>query len=417
MTGKESEARSEPHRWTRRGFASLLAGAVSAGCLRTGTGDATPTASGTDAPPGTTEAAAATAIDENAATNADTDTPSGLGEAWATDLSGRTNVVRVAPDGDTVIVGGLEGISAVSAADGTVAWTTDTSMLFTLPAVTASTVYAPGDDGTLYALSQSDGSTRWTFEAETGLTTVPLAVTERARLIVGAGETGGRTVGAVGESEYDPTYLYALDMTGTEVWSIETANGDPVSAVAVHDDRLYLRTYNRIEAHSLSDGTRTWRVGPHDVQWENISRTPYRARRMFADENGVYAPTRDGITALAPDGTKRWRFEPFDSPSRYQYAPGTLFVGAEDNAVYAVDTADGSRRWRTQLDGAVNVLVRDGEALWTGTEAATIGQLDPESGEQVFTHGVADAVAAGDAVGATEFFCMTGQTLSKFERR
>ncbi|MBX0325421.1 PQQ-binding-like beta-propeller repeat protein [Halomicroarcula sp. F13] len=306
-------------------------------------------------------------------------------------------------------------MSAVSPADGAVEWTAETAPVFALPAISASTVYAPGHDGTLYALSRSDGSTTWTFEAGTGVTTVPLAATAQNRIVVGAGESDGKTVGSVGNSEFDPTYLYVLDTDGTEIWSVETANGDPVSATAIHEDRLYLRTHNRIEAHSLSDGSRAWRVGPHDVQWDDISHTPYRAKRMFADTDGVYVPTQDGVTALAPDGTRRWRFEPFDSPRRYQYEPGTLYVAAEDNAVYALDTTDGSQRWRTQLDGAVNVLLRDRETLWTGTEAATLGQLRPDDGTQLFSHAVANAVEAGDALSATQFVCLTDRRVMTFD--
>lgn len=396
--------------WTRRGFGSLLAAVLSAGCLRTSTDPATSTETRSDT-------ATATAPDSATATAEPTGTPTGLGQVWTVEPPGSTSVVRAGPENDSIVLGGRHGVSAVSPTDGTVEWTADTGPVFALPAISTSTVYAPGDDGTLYALSRSDGAISWTFEADTGLTTVPLAATAHDRVVVGAGESDGHTVGSVGNSEFDPTYLHVLDADGTERWSVETANGDPLSATAIHGDRLYLRTHNRVEAHSLSDGGRAWRVGPHDVQWDDISHTPYRAKRMFADGDGVYVPTQDGVTALGPDGTRRWRFEPFDSPRRYQHEPGTLYVAAEDNVVYALDTADGSQRWRTQRDGTVDVLVRDGATLWTGTDGATLGQVRPDDGTELFSHGVDDAVQAGDALGANQFVCLAGRTLTQFETR
>ncbi|QLH81374.1 PQQ-binding-like beta-propeller repeat protein [Halosimplex pelagicum] len=324
--------------------------------------------------------------------------PTGLRQDWTAEFIGQVFVVQTAPDDEMVVVGGENGIGAVSPSTGERVWTTYTAWIGRLPAISATTVYAAGRNGTLHALARSDGSTQWTFEGETGLTTAPLVFPDRDRVVVGAGQSNGRQVGSVGDSEFDPTYLYVLNTDGSCVWSVETAGGNPVTATAVHDDRLYLRTVNRIEAYSLTDGTRAWRLGVNDLQWDNVSLTPYRGKRMFADENGVYVPTKDGVAAFAPDGTKQWRFEPFDRPRRYQYESGMLYVGAADNAVYAIDTTDGSQTWRTQLDGEINVLVRGDDGLWTGTETGTVGLLLPDSGETRFTKSIDESVTAGDVI-------------------
>lgn len=410
MTGSNADngdGSVSQRRWTRRGFVGIVVGSATTGCLRTGTDSPSSPESETPATeesvteePATeglvTPTEPATSTEEMRTATPPQSRPTGISQEWSAEFIGRVSVIKTAPDDEMVVVAGENGIGAVAPSTGERVWTTSTDRIRALPAISATTVYAAGRNGTLHALARSDGSTQWTFDGETGLTTVPLVFPDRDRVVVGAGQSDGRQVGSIGDSEFDPTYLYVLDTDGSRVWSVETAGGNPVTATAVHDDRLYLRTVNRVEAYSLTDGTRAWRLGVTDLQWDNVSHAPYRGKRMFATENGIYVPTKDGVTALAPDGARQWRFEPFDRPRRYQYEPGSLYVGAADNAVYAIDTADGSQIWRTQLDGTINMLVRDGDSLWIGTETGTVGLLSSDSGETRFTQSIADSVASGD---------------------
>lgn len=411
MTGEDrgDDESVSRRRWTRRGFVSVVMGATATGCLRAETGSPT---NPDDETPGTTNRTASSEATQT--TTLPQSRPTGISQEWSKEFVGWVSVVQSALDDETVIVAGENGVRAVAPSTGERVWGASTAWIRPLPAISSTTVYAAGQDGTLYALARSDGSTRWTFEGDTGLTTPPLLLSNRDRLVVGAGQSDGQQVGAIGDSKFDSTYLYVLGTDGSRIWSVETANGNPVTATATHNDRLYLRTVNRIEAYSLTDGTRAWQIGVNDVQWDNVPNTTYRAKRMFADENGVYVPTKDGVTALASDGSRRWRFEPFARPQRYQIDSGTLYIGAADNAVYAVNTTDGSQMWRTQLDGAVNVLVHDSDNLWTGTEPGTVSLLLPASGETRFTQSAGDSITSGDVVGDSLVLSMSGREFLGF---
>jgi len=393
MTGNEKaneSAASRRRTLSRRGLLGVGLGVAAAGCLRTGT-----ETQGTTTTASTNEQS--TAQSRGTATPATElqSQPTGLSERWSLDTADA--VLRAAPNGTAVVAGARESVSSVAPADGTVGWTQETEWVEVRPTVTDETVYAAGSDGTLYALARDDGRVRWTFEGETGLTTVPIAVPDRNRIVVGAGENDGKQVGSVGNSEFDPTYVYGLDTDGNRVWTVETENGNPVTGTAVHDDVVWVRTTNRIDTYDLADGSALdASVGVHDLQWDNAGTDSSQARRLYADDDGVYVPTQDKLGGITTIGTVRWTFEPFDSPVQFQHRPGTVFLSGADNAVYAVDTADGSRQWRAQLDGHVtSILLADGY-LWSSDGTGTVTALDADTGEVACSETVGDSVGDSD---------------------
>ena len=164
---------------SRRGLLGVGLGITLAGCLRAGSDTPTATNDGT---PSRTSDGAVTPESEPGVQSS----PTGLTEAWSRERD--SLALRAAPSNRSVVVAGGDGVRSVNPSDGIVRWDHETERIATRPTVTESTVYASGAEGTFYALARGDGNERWTYEGDTGLTTVPITLPEEDRVVVGAGD-------------------------------------------------------------------------------------------------------------------------------------------------------------------------------------------------------------------------------------
>jgi outer membrane protein assembly factor BamB len=98
------------------------------------------------------------------------------------------------------------------------------------------------------------------------------------------------------------------------------------------------------------------------------------------------------LYAVAPDGSIKWLFEAEREVAGIWTTPAlspdgaTIFFGANKGGVYAVKTADGSRRWQFPVYGSIyasSVLDTRG-VLYTGTTVEHLYALDSASGEPVW---------------------------------
>jgi outer membrane protein assembly factor BamB len=131
--------------------------------------------------------------------------------------------------------------------------------------------------------------------------------------------------------------------TADLVWSSPALGAGGVAYAGSDDDRLY--------AVDLRDGAVRWSfaAGPCRTQ---IGVGPEAARCdvdgvTVAPDGTIYA-SADGVYALRPDGTLKWKFGP--GPTHCAGAPalgpdGTVYVGCQDDALYARDPATGLKRW------------------------------------------------------------------------
>ncbi|MXR40999.1 PQQ-binding-like beta-propeller repeat protein [Halobaculum sp. WSA2] len=174
------------------------------------------------------------------------------------------------------------------------------------------------------------------------------------------------------------TDVVGLDAaTGETAWTFETAvsigdeyeYGRPTADLRVHEGTLYALV-------GISVGT-----GAHDHV----------------------------LHALTADGDERWRFgtRVAGFHSFLGFGDGAVVVGTNDDAisdeldhaVFAIETADGSRRWTAESGDAMDGTVADGVAL---VEADTaVDCFDLETGERRFRSEAPDdarvtATAAGD---------------------
>jgi outer membrane protein assembly factor BamB len=96
--------------------------------------------------------------------------------------------------------------------------------------------------------------------------------------------------------------------------------------------------------------------------------------------------------AVAPDGSLKWLFEAERELAGIWTTPAlsadgsTLFFGANKGGIYALKTADGSRRWQFPVYGSIyasSVLDSRG-VLYTGTTIEHLYANDSASGEQLW---------------------------------
>ncbi len=96
--------------------------------------------------------------------------------------------------------------------------------------------------------------------------------------------------------------------------------------------------------------------------------------------------------AVAPDGSLKWLFEAERELAGIWTTPAlsadgrTMYFGANKGGVYALNTADGTRRWQFPVYGSIyasSVLDSKG-VLYTGSSIEHLYALDGSGGEQVW---------------------------------
>lgn len=206
--------------------------------------------------------------------------------------------------------------------------------------------------------------------------------------------------------------VYGLDAAGQKRWVFATGDlvfsspaivGNPAQGPAVvyigsDDDHLY--------ALDATTGTMRWRykvggcremrgVGPE------ASRCDVDAGPTIGPDGTIYTGG-DGIYAIRPDGTLRWRFgtNGHVSSSPALLADGTVLAGSQDNSMYAINP-DGTKKWdfRAGDDIESSPAVGDDGTIYFGADDQKIYALSPV-GALKWAFNTGDDVRAGPAVAA-----------------
>jgi outer membrane protein assembly factor BamB len=175
----------------------------------------------------------------------------------------------------------------------------------------------------------------WTHEFQSGVTGVTVGV-----------ETVYATIGGS---------VIAVGTDGTGQWRVDvSAQGGPVvvdGTIYVVSPQIMSPSDSSILALDASDGSQRWRNHKiHPIVVNITARLAVVDDVLYvADRNCVYAvDVADGSVDFAFRGTADEVFQL--GPA---VADGILYVGGnkpEDGVMYALDAADGSERWRTELD-------------------------------------------------------------------
>jgi len=203
--------------------------------------------------------------------------------------------------------------------------------------ISGDTFVIGNSDGNVYALDVDTGDLKWTFETDHRVWATPLIV--------------GDTV-YIGSMDRN---LYALSLSnGEELWKFP-AQGAFASKPAMQDGILYIGTFgNRVYAIDADDGTEVWRF-PVEKPGDN-----WFWGSPVVDGDAIYVVDVKGTTYKlnAETGEKIWDRaleEKEKSPVRAGPAlssnGNTLLISSQNGNLYALNTADGSKRWAAASDG------------------------------------------------------------------
>lgn len=184
-------------------------------------------------------------------------------------------------------------------------------------------------DGNVYALDLESGDLRWTFETGHRVWATPLIV--------------GDTV-YVGSMD---RHLYALDLSeGAVRWAFE-AEGAFAGTPALRDGTLYVGAFDdRLYAVNATTGAEVWRFVGENWFWGSPA--------VYGDT--VYVVDVDGnVYAVNADvGGQIWRRalgEPVRAGPALTEDGSRLFISGQNGTLYALDTADGARKWSVEGEG------------------------------------------------------------------
>ena len=256
------------------------------------------------------------------------------------------------------------------------------------PTVLGQTVYVGSGDGRLYALDRTAGTKKWSFDAGNPIPSSPAI--------------GG---GAVYFGTRDGVFFAVDAATGKQRWKFTTGalmpwpwgheSGDVyTSSPAFANGTVFFGAGDgRVYAVDAATGKEKWH-----------GQTAGRVRASPAvDASQVYAGSADGrVYAFdRATGALQWKFDTegvklesgnfgFDrrtvqsSPS---VSNGTVFVGARDGWIYAIDAASGKERWR--FDHKVSWIntspaVVDGVVYAGSSDAQFVQALDAATGKELW---------------------------------
>ena len=245
-----------------------------------------------------------------------------------------------------LFVGNDDGVLHAIDRDGKLRWKFDTGKAIRAqPAVIGKNVYVASDSGYLYKLDARSGAEAW--RARIDLVTEP-------RLPPSDPKTRWDRYGSSIVADKTHVYvssrdknLHALDVkSGREAWRV-TAGDIMTATPALYRDLVIFAAYDgKVQAVYASDGKPRWtydaKLGvPGDLG-------------VTGDRVLVGSRSYDLIALNAATGRELWKhyywFSWIESPPVVR--DGVVYTGSSDaTAVYALDLADGSLRWKSMVPG------------------------------------------------------------------
>ncbi|WP_226013293.1 PQQ-binding-like beta-propeller repeat protein [Halomicrobium salinisoli] len=268
-------------------------------------------------------------------------------ERWRTDLGGDGDVrfpdSAAAIAGDRVLAPFGERLFAFDRETGEVRWDARFEAELNAPVVADGTGYVTlTDHGSVVAFDPATGDPQWRRDVGQWC---PEAVA-----------VADGTVYTVTNREDDQGALVALDAaTGTEQWRY--ASGQPLAgAPAVGDGAIFVGDARGVHAVT-TDGDRRWRFQGRPVEeheWHNWS---LRGSSPAVADGTVYVGAADErVYAVDADtGEQQWAFWTWNNVTGAPVVtPDTVYVGSDDSVVYALDVDAGARRWEFDTTGSID---------------------------------------------------------------
>lgn len=291
---------------------------------------------------------------------------------WTFDAGSRIQYASAAVTSSRVFVGGLDDtLSALHRSDGTVDWQYDRTgeLADSSPAVSDGTVYVGSGGGTIYALTATDGTVEWTTTTDSAIVSSPVV----ASGIVYVGSNDG-TVRALDD---------ATD--GSELWSTDVGTS-VFSTPAVASGTVFVTTNDGgVVALDASTGTEQWRFDTDTDTEVGHSSPSVGNGRVYVAADAVYALD-------SSDGSVLWQTSyggTVGSSPTYDGTTGQVIVGSADGSVYGLGASDGAVNWTHATGGPVgSTPVVTGDRVLVGSDDGGLYLLDLADGSELVKRSV-----------------------------
>ncbi len=315
------------------------------------------------------------------------------GLQWRVQTNGPVRSSPVLAGANIYIGSGDGNVYAIAARTGVVRWRHETgAAVASTPAVANGLVFVTGNDGRFRAVRASDGRLAWSFA--TGAA-VPLKWGyESGEIYTSSPAVEGQVV-VFGSQD---GHVYALDIrTGRERWRFR-AGGRVYASPAVAAGTVYAADQaGSVFALSLTSGRQLWRFDTdgtrlNSADW-GFDRTTVQSSPAVAG-GSVYVGARDGFLYAIDraTGTQRWRHDHKVSwvNSSPAVSGGLVYAGTSDGRfIQAVDTATGTERWRANAQSTVWASPAvDSALVYVGEGDGTMYALDKRTGKEAWRYRV-----------------------------
>jgi len=317
--------------------------------------------------------------------------------------------------------------SGVGAGNSTVAptllWRHETAnQVWSSPAVADNVVYIGSNDGDVYALNASSGTTVWTYATGGEVRSSPAIV-----------------AGAVYFGSMDHNVYAVNASTGSLIWSFVTGNATDASP-AVVGGILYVGSLDgNVYALNATNGAMIWSfttgsfvvsspavvsgivyIGSMDHYVYALNAATGAVVWSYLTGGGVYSPPAvvDGVVYVgswdhsvyalnASSGVRLWSFATGDYANACPAVnAGMVYVGSRDGNVYALNASNGALVWSYTTGNTIGsspAVVDD--VVYIGSTDGRLYALNATSGAEIWSYLTGGAVVSSPAiVGGVAYF-------------
>jgi len=254
-----------------------------------------------------------------------------------------------------------QGIARADVGRLAVAWVVafpESSQLRSQATAAGGALFVGSHDGSVYALDQATGCTRWQFKAATEVRTAvtivrdaPASSADGATTAPGAGAASGRVHAVFGDRAAN---VYALDAeTGERLWQTSVdphPNASITGSISAHAGRLFVPLSSNDDVNAMDPRypccTHSGAVVALDLATgDRVWRTP-----TIEEPPRVTGRTTIGTDILGPSGASVWNTPTLDARR------GLLFVGTGNNH---------SRPTTARSDSVLALEFETGRVAWT----------------------------------------------------
>lgn len=254
---------------------------------------------------------------------------------WSYPEKGSAAVIFYAPPlvtEDAVYIGDLANkFHKLDKTTGSEIWTYTESEGFYLgqAAIYDGVVYAPNNDGALYALDAENGSLVWKFATGHYLWSQPVIANDT--VYIGSMDN----------------FVYALSLDGEELWSYELS-GAVTGAPTLSEDGSMIfagSLGNQMVALDAATGELVWTFDTAQSVW---------GTSIVADGKLIFTDTGGNIYALSvEDGTSLWQTEVSGEIVGGVSSIGDGFVVATQDGQFKAYNFDGGTLWQDSIDAEI----------------------------------------------------------------